>query len=264
MQNGGEYLTQHESWLAYQDGTIDALKKSSGAGMKFNMVEAVDWQKAEAEWASDRSENLGMRFRSVLNEYANRTAMAAASGLGNFNEVVKAIGEADQALYEINQAAEIENLRDVNSTLGIDAISHLPKGLYTLAEMAFAAKYPYARDILAENANVAYSAQNAIFQTDIEVDNAADAFRHAFFSAMNARDLGEGIAREFGFAHEVSFSENNSSRTMDLFNNEQGFKIYSITSDKSNNNLMKNVFNHLEHGGLIMIKNGTFTKTTWP
>lgn len=263
MQNGCEYLTQHESWLAYQDGTIDALRNSSGAGMKFNMVDGVDWQKAEAAWASDRSENLGMRFRSILNEYANRTAIAGA-GLRNFNEVVQAIAAADRALYEINQAAEIENSQDVNSPLSIDAISHLTKGFPTIAEAALAAKYPYARDILARNAEVAYSAQNAIFQTDIEVDNAPDAFRHAFFNAMNARNLGVGVAREFGYAHEMAFSENNSSRIMDLFNNEQGFKIYSITSDKSNNNLMKNVFNHLEHGGLIMIKNGAFTKTTWP
>lgn len=76
MQNGAEFLTQHEAWLAYESGTIDALRSSSSGGMKFNMVDGVDWQKDEAKWASEHRSNTNSR----VSTYARYALMSKLKG----------------------------------------------------------------------------------------------------------------------------------------------------------------------------------------
>lgn len=49
------------------------------------------------------------------------------------------------------------------------------------------------------------------------------AFRHAFFSAMNGRDVGVSLARQFGEAYEAF--DNNPFEAMGLSNNEVGFLL---------------------------------------
>jgi len=57
----------------------------------------------------------------------------------------------------------------------------------------------------------------------------ADAFRHAFWMAMNASVMSESVARAFGEAHESDTPAPLAlAKTMDLFNNNQGiaFGVY--------------------------------------
>jgi hypothetical protein len=59
-----------------------------------------------------------------------------------------------------------------------------------------------------------------------QVNNCADAFRHAFFSGLNVASLGLSLAKQLGDAHE-EVSQSIIERDMDLYNN-------SIGMDKAN------------------------------
>lgn len=52
----------------------------------------------------------------------------------------------------------------------------------------------------------------------------SDAYRHAYWSAINYRDVGPFAAISFGTAHECNTAEG-SDKTMDLYNNNVGFEI---------------------------------------
>ncbi|MFN7910549.1 MAG: DUF6973 domain-containing protein [Bacteroidota bacterium] len=79
---------------------------------------------------------------------------------------------------------------------------------------------------------------------------------------MNARDLGYGIARLFGRAHESGLLNNEQQKEMDLFNNEEGYYINWLLGDKNTNtNLSVNIFNHAINGGLRVIENKKIVKS---
>ncbi|MGJ0848480.1 DUF6973 domain-containing protein [Tissierella praeacuta] len=53
-------------------------------------------------------------------------------------------------------------------------------------------------------------------------DDNSDAFRHALWMILSARDAGAAYAREFGVAHEDDYPGSALARKMDLFNNDVG------------------------------------------
>lgn len=53
----------------------------------------------------------------------------------------------------------------------------------------------------------------------------ADAFRHCFWSALLARDIGYATALQFTTAHESSPTNDPAEKQMDLFNNGVGLQI---------------------------------------
>ncbi len=53
-----------------------------------------------------------------------------------------------------------------------------------------------------------------------------DAFRHAYFSALNAKVLGVNLAKQLGDAHETFPNSNQLENTMDLFNNQFGRNLF--------------------------------------
>ncbi|MGB3464459.1 MAG: hypothetical protein WBA74_04285, partial [Cyclobacteriaceae bacterium] len=65
-----------------------------------------------------------------------------------------------------------------------------------------------------------------LFGNGRNLNNCGDAFRHAYFSALNAQSLGIDLARRFGIAHECETPRQLSlEKEMDLHNNEIGFSI---------------------------------------
>lgn len=56
-------------------------------------------------------------------------------------------------------------------------------------------------------------------------DTRQDAFRHAYWSALNAYEQGESLARQFGNAHEEEDNQEEFDRTMDLYNNNYGYEV---------------------------------------
>lgn len=71
----------------------------------------------------------------------------------------------------------------------------------------------------------------------------SDAFRHAFFNAMNSNDAGDFVARKFSNAHESETPPNLIlEKQMDLYNNNIGHNIGSnasaLISDQELSNLV--------------------------
>ena len=81
-------------------------------------------------------------------------------------------------------------------------------------------------------------------------NDASDAFRHCYWSALLARDLGYANAQTFTNAHESSPDNPFMEKKMDLHNNEVGLQIGSRGgSDTSLSSACMGAFN----GGELMI-----------
>lgn len=56
-------------------------------------------------------------------------------------------------------------------------------------------------------------------------DTKRDTFRHAYWSALNAYEHGEYLARLFGDEHEEEDNQSEAERAMDLHNNNYGYAV---------------------------------------
>lgn len=72
----------------------------------------------------------------------------------------------------------------------------------------------------------AYERSRALFQAWTLEDGIGDAFRHAFASAMLARDIGVQEAYAVTDMHEAIPNNPYDKKTMDLYNNHQGVLVY--------------------------------------
>jgi len=79
----------------------------------------------------------------------------------------------------------------------------------------------------------------------------ADAFRHAFFNALNAIDVGEDIALLFSDAHECGGTDNDAN--MDYHNNSEGHKIGINFPNVGPNVIADRVCDYLEGGQLKIL-----------
>lgn len=88
-------------------------------------------------------------------------------------------------------------------------------------------------------------------------DNEVDAFRHAYVSAVFAKELGAGEAKLYGFLQELlggnGSSANNSdaAKNMDYWNNDVGRK-YGKGFTGTRESLLKLIHNALNKGELII------------
>ncbi|VDB01226.1 hypothetical protein S1OALGB6SA_2328, partial [Olavius algarvensis spirochete endosymbiont] len=97
-------------------------------------------------------------------------------------------------------------------------------------------------------------------------DGEGDAKRHAWWSAMNAKDLGKKKALAIGNAHENQSGQDRLSEDerselpddvqMDLYNNEKGIEIALENPDASDKELWEKVENAFSKGDLALIING--------
>lgn len=106
------------------------------------------------------------------------------------------------------------------------------------------------------------------FEPQELTDGRGDAYRHALFSAMNARDLGVDMAERLGSAHELAPGQSELGREMDLHNNQVGRDIYSLLESQgagqshySTVGLMILIQRALERGFLVQIVNGQLVPT---
>jgi len=93
------------------------------------------------------------------------------------------------------------------------------------AEKNFLWWHPLAAISFNGNAGTALAEAQKRFGPSTLHNGSGDAFRHCFWSAMNARDEGENTAREFGIAHEEWVGNPAAEKKMDLHNNEVGFAM---------------------------------------
>lgn len=83
----------------------------------------------------------------------------------------------------------------------------------------------------------------------------ADAFRHCFWSATLARDIGSWWAKAFTNAHETVTGQPANEKEMDLHNNAVGLKIgFFYFIPDSNETLSNKCFAALQNGELKVIK----------
>lgn len=93
------------------------------------------------------------------------------------------------------------------------------------AEKDFLFWHPLAAIDFKSNADTALAEAQKRFSSSSLHNGSGDAFRHCFWSAMNARDQGEYIAKQFGNAHEDYVGNPEDEKKMDLHNNQVGYGI---------------------------------------
>lgn len=80
-----------------------------------------------------------------------------------------------------------------------------------------------------------------------------DAFRHAYWNALMARDLGQDWTEQFATAHEAVPGNPGDFEAMDLYNNSIGRRIAAAHPGASNEVLARRVNEALKKGELIVL-----------
>lgn len=82
-------------------------------------------------------------------------------------------------------------------------------------------------------------------------NDCADAFRHAYFNALNTRSVGATITQKFGDAHECDTPESEQKeKEMDLFNNTVGRQVALDSPYASENTLADLILVDIDAGNL--------------
>ncbi len=118
-------------------------------------------------------------------------------------------------------------------------------------EIKLAVKHPYSAIKVYSNAQKAssYAEKNATRLGGGLRNGRADAARHTYWNALNARDLGGQIAKKFGDAHEKG-PNNPGEKMMDLKNNSVGRVIGESNPDATDEQLQGLVDDALNNGEL--------------
>jgi len=95
----------------------------------------------------------------------------------------------------------------------------------TPAEKVFLATHPHLILTIKEDADKASAEAYRRFRGPGLHNGNGDAFRHCFWSALLARDIGKPNAQAFTTAHEAYSDNPAGERAMDLHNNAAGIKI---------------------------------------
>ncbi|UVW27588.1 hypothetical protein [Massilia sp. H6] len=98
----------------------------------------------------------------------------------------------------------------------------------TRQEKAYLSSNPHHAMILKDSRELAFAETIRIFRRNRQNDK-SDAFRHCFWSAILARDLGFHNATRFTTAHESSPKNRLEEKRMDLHNNRIGLGIGLLT-----------------------------------
>jgi hypothetical protein len=96
---------------------------------------------------------------------------------------------------------------------------------FTEAEKDFIRKHPVAATNFVSNAAIAVMWAATNFSDESAHNGSGDAFRHCFWSALNASAHGFVLAKMFGDAHEDTPWNPKDEMAMDKHNNDVGFKI---------------------------------------
>ncbi len=90
---------------------------------------------------------------------------------------------------------------------------------------------PTCASTIAGNYGIANLMTHHVFGYNI-ANECSDAFRHAYFNAMNAAACGVELAKDFGDARECT-SDTDLAKEMDLFNNQVGYILLLNVSIKN-------------------------------
>jgi len=115
------------------------------------------------------------------------------------------------------------------------------------AEKKLVRLYPVEALRIGLNRNIATDVTVELFGFNGRNDK-SDAFRHAYFQALNCSIVGYFVAKKFGDAHEENTDQPYSEKAMDLHNNSVGYEI-----GRSSYNIREDVMNALNTGQLLYL-----------
>ncbi|MCC8153568.1 MAG: hypothetical protein LIP01_04765 [Tannerellaceae bacterium] len=136
-------------------------------------------------------------------------------------------------------------------------------GRLTDSEKLLVVTYPTEALAVQSNATTASSSTSSIYGYNGNGD-VTDAYRHGYWNALNARDVGKTIAEAFATAHEDVSDEELQKisngfygwqhRSMDLHNNEVGRGVVSwydiFTSDST---LSDRILEQIQKGNMVIL-----------
>ncbi len=234
--------------------------------LNLNQVK-VDWLQANPDRAIEMYNYLAttQQIRTTAEIVANEHL----DGMINNNEYLTFVqGHATSTNTLVAWWEDIPWISNTNNfNLGYDIGQQDPE--LTLAERALIAMYPYNAAILNKNWPKAFQLANVYMGvTGAENDglnDKKDAFRHAFFNAINTRDClpslaptpttASEIVRRFGIAHESEVPQQlQLEKTMDLFNNGIGISYCWNCYTTTDLSIATAIFDKLNNGDLRYLK----------
>ena len=124
----------------------------------------------------------------------------------------------------------------------------------TKEELLLVAKYPTQSVKIFNNSSTASNTASSLYKAETLYLGNGDAFRHAYWNALNVKSVGADIAKAFANAHESETPEGND-KTMDLRNNTVGRNIGRIYSNSSNATIKNKVIEAVNQGRLYRLYN---------
>lgn len=168
-------------------------------------------------------------------------------------------------IYETNLAKGIELTDNEILTLLVKKINDKENQPSTYAynifgknatkeELLLVAKYPTQSVKVFNNSSTASSTASSLYKAETLYLGNGDAFRHAYWNALNVKSVGADIAKAFANAHESETPEGND-KTMDLRNNTVGRNIGRSYSNSSNDTIKNKVIEAVNQGRLYRLYN---------
>ena len=168
-------------------------------------------------------------------------------------------------IYETNRAKGIELTDNEILTLLVKKINDKENQPSTYAynilgknatkeELLLVAKYPTQSVKIFNNSSTASNTASSLYKAETLYLGNGDAFRHAYWNALNLKSVGADIAKAFANAHESETPEGND-KTMDLRNNTVGRNIGRIYSNSSNATIKNKVIEAVNQGRLYRLYN---------
>ena len=168
-------------------------------------------------------------------------------------------------IYETNLAKGIELTDNEILTLLVKKINDKENQPSTYAynilgknatkeELLLVAKYPTQSVKIFNNSSTASNTASSLYKAETLYLGNGDAFRHAYWNALNLKSVGADIAKAFANAHESETPEGND-KTMDLRNNTVDRNIGRIYSNSSNATIKNKVIEAVNQGRLYRLYN---------
>ncbi len=124
----------------------------------------------------------------------------------------------------------------------------------TRDEKSYVLLHPWYADEIKENSRKALKKAQDLFGGGSLHNGAGDAFRHCYWSALLARDIGGDNAQQFTSAHESKLGNPKIEKEMDLYNNGKGIEIGRKNPNALDNVLANMCQNAVLKGELKVIK----------
>ena len=175
------------------------------------------------------------------------------------------LSKLDYNIYETNLAKGIQLTDNEILTLLVKKINDKENQPSTYAynllgknatkeELLLVAKYPTQSVKIFNNSSTASNTASSLYKAETLYLGNGDAFRHAYWNALNVKSVGADIAKAFANAHESETPEGND-KTMDLRNNTVGRNIGRIYSNSSNATIKNKVIEAVNQGRLYRLYN---------